>query len=192
MVMGNHEYYRRFVPVELALAKERAPSFNIICWRTTASLSAMGTVDGGVRFLGATLWTDYAHLRRGQCRGSDERLRHRHERSSSHRLAEKAMAALPAAGGLPFCIISRRRFSPRHWRRPSTARLLWSPIMLPHLGSVPPRFQSDPLTGAYVSDLSALVETCQPTLLGTRPHPQLFGLPRWTNPRAGEPARLWV
>ena len=24
MVMGNHEYYRRFVPDELALARERA------------------------------------------------------------------------------------------------------------------------------------------------------------------------
>jgi hypothetical protein len=29
MVMGNHEYYRRFVPDELALARSQAPNFNI-------------------------------------------------------------------------------------------------------------------------------------------------------------------
>ena len=29
MVMGNHEYYRRFVPIELALAKQHSSSFNI-------------------------------------------------------------------------------------------------------------------------------------------------------------------
>jgi Icc-related predicted phosphoesterase len=33
-----------------------------------------------------------------------------------------------------------------------------------HWDSIEPRFRSDPLTGAFVSDLSELIETYQPTL----------------------------
>ena len=29
MVLGNHEYYRRFIPDELAVARSNAPAFNI-------------------------------------------------------------------------------------------------------------------------------------------------------------------
>src|ERR1700750_1252657 len=60
MVLGNHEYYRRFVPVELALAKEQAPSFNIHVIENDSVVVGNGISVGGVRFVGATLWTDYA------------------------------------------------------------------------------------------------------------------------------------
>ena len=53
MVMGNHEYYRRFVPDELALTQERAASFDIHLLEDDKV-----TIDG-VRFVGCTLWTDY-------------------------------------------------------------------------------------------------------------------------------------
>ncbi|MBB4374127.1 hypothetical protein GGD63_006956 [Bradyrhizobium sp. cir1] len=53
MVMGNHEYYRRFLPPELEEARALAPSFNVHLLEDAA------VVLGGVRFLGATLWTDY-------------------------------------------------------------------------------------------------------------------------------------
>src|SRR5260370_31585479 len=53
MTMGNHEFYRRFVPDELALARSHGPTFNIhVLENNTITLS-------GVRFVGATLWTDY-------------------------------------------------------------------------------------------------------------------------------------
>lgn len=54
LVMGNHEYYHRFVPDELALARSQASDFNIHL------LEDNTVVLGGVRFLGASLWTDYA------------------------------------------------------------------------------------------------------------------------------------
>jgi hypothetical protein len=55
MVMGNHEYYRRFIPEELALARSQAPTFNIhVLENNTVTLG-----NGGVRLVGATLWTDY-------------------------------------------------------------------------------------------------------------------------------------
>src|ERR1700745_1477447 len=60
MVLGNHEYYRRFVPVELALAKERAPSLNIHVRENDSVVIGNRTIGGSVRFVGATLWTDYA------------------------------------------------------------------------------------------------------------------------------------
>ncbi len=51
--MGNHEYYRRFLGEELEFAKAIAPNFNI------QVLENDTTVIGGVRFAGASLWTDY-------------------------------------------------------------------------------------------------------------------------------------
>jgi hypothetical protein len=53
MTMGNHEYYRRFLRDELAAAKEMAPDYNVILLEDSAA------VIDGVRFVGATLWTDY-------------------------------------------------------------------------------------------------------------------------------------
>lgn len=52
-VLGNHELYRQVVPDFLGLALERARSLgiNLLCDDEVA-------IDG-VRFLGATLWTDY-------------------------------------------------------------------------------------------------------------------------------------
>jgi len=41
MVMGNHEYYRRFVPHELTLARPQASAFNITFWKTTQPYSAV-------------------------------------------------------------------------------------------------------------------------------------------------------
>src|SRR5260370_31602377 len=54
MVMGNHEYYRRFISHELTLARSHAGTFNIrLLECNTVVLGA------GIRFVGATLWTDY-------------------------------------------------------------------------------------------------------------------------------------
>jgi predicted phosphodiesterase len=51
--MGNHEYYRRFLGEELEYAKAIASNFNI------RVLENDTTVIDGVRFAGASLWTDY-------------------------------------------------------------------------------------------------------------------------------------
>jgi predicted phosphodiesterase len=52
-VMGNHEYYRRFFDEELQFARALAPNFNIHLLENETA------VIGGVRFAGASLWTDY-------------------------------------------------------------------------------------------------------------------------------------
>lgn len=156
MVMGNHEYYRRFVPIELKLARSHGPAFNI-------RLVEDDTVVLGIRIVGATLWTDYAIFGEANqaavmnaCASgmNDHRLigwqkqpwlRFRpqeaallHHRSKAY-LSETL--AVPFAG--PTVVVSHHAV---HW------------------DSVHPRFRTDPVTGAFVSDLSALIETHRPAL----------------------------
>ena len=157
MVLGNHEYYRRFVPDELSLAREHAPSFNIHVLENDA------VVIGGVRFVGATLWTDYAVFGEANVAGvmnacasgmNDHRLigwqkqpwlRFRpqealllHQRS---RAFLDEMLATPCEG--PTVVVTHHA---------------------PHWDSVHPRFRSDPVTGAFASDLSSLIVLHQPSL----------------------------
>ncbi|NGX95934.1 MAG: metallophosphoesterase [Candidatus Afipia apatlaquensis] len=157
MVMGNHEYYRRFVPIELALAKEHAPSFNVHV------LENDSVVLGGVRFVGCTLWTDYTIFGAANVAGvmnacangmNDHRLigwqkqpwlRFRPQEASLLHHQSKAFLtqtlATPFDG--PTVVVTHHA---------------------PHWSSVHTRFQSDPVTGGFVSDLSALIEAYQPDL----------------------------
>ncbi len=157
MVMGNHEYYRRFVPSELDLARSHGAAFNI------RVVEAETVILSGVRILGATLWTDYAIFGEANqaavmnaCAGgmNDHRLigwqeqpwlRFRpqeaallHHRSRAY-ITETL--AVPFAG--PTVVVSHHAV---HWN------------------SVHRRFRADPLTGAFVSDLSALIEAHRPAL----------------------------
>src|SRR5258708_18928853 len=59
MTMGNHEFYRHFIPDELALARSHGPTFNIhVLENNTITLSGVPAARS-VRCVGATLWTDY-------------------------------------------------------------------------------------------------------------------------------------
>ena len=157
MVFGNHEYYRRFIPHELALARSHATEFNIHLLENDA------IVFRGVRFVGATLWTDYRifgeskqaavmnacatgmndHRRIGWQKQPWLRFRPQeamllHHQSKTY-LAE--VLATPFRG--PTAVISHHACHPR---------------------SIHPEFMSDSLTGAFASDLSTLIEAHQPTL----------------------------
>jgi Icc-related predicted phosphoesterase len=157
MVLGNHEYYRRFVPDELAKARSHAGAFNIhLLENDTVML-------GGVRFVGATLWTDYrvfgdtnqaAVMNACAAAMNDHRLigwqkkpwlRFRpQEAALLHHQSQTYLAevlATPFAG--PTVVISHHAV---HW------------------GSIAPKFRSDPLTAAFLSDQSALIEAHQPAL----------------------------
>lgn len=157
MTMGNHEFYRRFIPDELALARSHGPIFNIhVLENDTITL-------GGVRFVGATLWTDYCAFGEANQTAvmnactktmNDHRLigwqkrpwlRFRpQEAALLHHRSKTAIAemlAVPFAG--PTVVVSHHAV---HWN------------------SIHPRFRGDPVTGAFVSDQSALIERYQPTL----------------------------
>jgi Icc-related predicted phosphoesterase len=53
MTLGNHEHYRRFLREELAEAKAAARDYNVVLLENDVA------VIGGIRFVGATMWTDY-------------------------------------------------------------------------------------------------------------------------------------
>ena len=157
MVLGNHEYYRRFIPEELALARDIASNSNVHLLDNDA------VVLGGIRFIGATLWTDY--------RVFDE--------------ARQVLAMSACAGGLnDHRLIG---FQKRPWLRfrPQQALQLHQhsrfyleevlgtafagPTVVithhaPHRGSIHPRFANDVLTAAFVSDLAPVIEAYQPAL----------------------------
>lgn len=155
MVMGNHEYYRRFVPDELALAQRQAATFNVHV------LENDNTVIDGVRFAGATLWTDYAAFGAANIAGvmnacgngmNDHRLIgwrkqpwQRFRPQEAALLHHQSLAFLTELLATPFAgptvIVTHHA---------------------PHWDSVLPRYRSDPVTGAFVSDLSGLIETHQP------------------------------
>ena len=156
LVMGNHEYYHRFVPDELALARSQASDFNIHL------LEDNTVVLGGARFLGASLWTDYAIF-------GD---------------ANQAAVMNACANGMNDHRLIGWQKQP--WlRRPQEAALLHhrskaylagelaapfdGPTVVvthhaPHWNSVHPSFRSDPVTGAFVSDLEDLIMATHPTL----------------------------
>jgi Icc-related predicted phosphoesterase len=157
MVMGNHEYYRRFIPDELALAREKAPALNVHLLENDA------IVLGGIRFVGATLWTDYRLLGEARqtramnvCRVNmnDHRLigwskqpwlRFRPQEAAvlHHRSKTYLATALAEPFGGPTVVITHHA---------------------PHRQSIHADFQDDWLSAAYVSDLSELIEAHQPTL----------------------------
>lgn len=169
MVMGNHEYYRRTLPDELALAKELAPSFNMhLLENETVTIGGGGGI-GGVTFAGCTLWTNYqvfgatnaaAAMNAGRSGLNDHRLINwskkpwlRFRPEEALLLHTRSMAFLAATMALPVngptVVVAHHG----HWR------------------SVPAHYQTDILTAAFASDLTALFDP--PEGSGARP-PDLF------------------
>ena len=163
MVMGNHEYYRRFVPIELALAKEHAPSFNIHLLENDSIVIGNGVATDGIRVAGATLWTDYAIFGAANVAGVMNACANG---MNDHRLIgwqkQPWLRFRPQEAALLHH--QSKAFLTETLATPSNGPTVVVTHHAPHWDSVHPRFQSDPVTGAYVSDLSALIETYRPDL----------------------------
>jgi len=154
-VAGNHEFYKGSIKEGLeagrAAARE-APGVNF--------LENDAVTLGGVRFLGATLWTDFRiygapesamdHARR---RMNDYRQIawqknpwQRFLPSHSYRLHQDSRAFLAREMGsspVPTVVVTHH---------------------LPHPQSVPERFRGDPTNAAYASDLCPIIQEYEPTL----------------------------
>jgi Icc-related predicted phosphoesterase len=156
-VLGNHTFYRRCLPEELARARDAAPCYGIHLLENDVQ------VCGGVRFAGATLWTDYGLF--GE--------------------AARQAAMRTAADGLndhrkiSWSKVPWQRFRPQealllhHRSRSFLAASLAEPVPgptvvvthhAPHPDSVPAALQSQLLTAAYASDLSTLIARHRPAL----------------------------
>jgi Icc-related predicted phosphoesterase len=157
MVAGNHEYYGRDLVAEQHLARALAPTF-AIHWLDLATVTL-----GGVRFIGATLWTDYDYF-------GHERRAHSMEAAAKGLNDHRLIGYGPAPGAL---------FTPQHARAlhlearryieaqltvgdPGTTVVVTHHV--PHRQSVATRYSALPLTAAFASDLSPLIDTYRPAL----------------------------
>jgi Icc-related predicted phosphoesterase len=157
MVMGNHEYYHRTFPEELKLARSEAARFGVHLLENAA------VVMSGVRFVGCTLWTDYAIFGPGSeihtmavCR----------DRMNDHRRI--TWRKQPWLRFRPQEALGLHRTS-----RTYLTSVLETPFdgptvvvthHAPSWGSVAERYRNDCVTAAYASDLSPLILATQPAL----------------------------
>lgn len=165
LVPGNHEFYRTCMQTELAAMKDAARDTNVHV------LDRNAVVIEGVRFLGATLWTDF-QLPVLRADGSEEvdvarALAEANRRLNDFRLIDVAYQGTAAPGDPPPRERIRpltaedtlaRHFIDRDWLRREFDRPHAGPLVAvthhaPARASVAPHYAYDWLSPAFVSDL---------------------------------------
>ncbi len=156
-VAGNHEYYK------CGLEDERVAAPGIASIHTVTWLDDTSAIIDGVRFLGATLWTDFKLF------GADKQAESMQAAASS---MMDYVAIAPHAA-------TRERIKPRDTARLHTrscaflARELAKPhdgptVIVthhgPHPGSVAEKYARDPVTPAFASNLEPLILSGAPAL----------------------------
>jgi Icc-related predicted phosphoesterase len=156
-VMGNHEFYNRVWREEIAHARAIAPLYGIHL------LENNSVTFGGARFIGATLWTDYALFGDGYVSLAMHAARNG---LLDHKLI--TWVKRPWQRFRPQHALGLHRAS-RTFIETELATPFAGPTVVvthhaPHTGSLHPRYQSDLLSGAYVSDLTTVIEASRPEL----------------------------
>ena len=158
-VSGNHEYFDAVLQHQAAAMKQAAHA---------AALPPLHLLDpgelqlGGVRFLGCTLWTDFA-LRIDTADGplSD---RERGMASAARAMADYRCIAWSDGLGAPRALTPwdtlRLHQEQRQWLQHKLAEPFAGPTVVvthhgPHRGSLAPRFAADWVSTAYLSELPA-------------------------------------
>ncbi|MFD2053745.1 metallophosphoesterase [Mesorhizobium calcicola] len=154
-VAGNHEFYRGTIKEGLEDGRAAATRFPAVHF-----LENQAVVIGGVRFLGATLWTDY------RIEGNPE-VAMFHARQSMNDYSQIAAQRNPWQRFLPLTAYRMHQES----RHVIETALKSEPVPtvvvthhLPHANSIPNRFKGDLLNAAFASDLSQVLEVGQPAL----------------------------
>lgn len=157
-VAGNHEHYGRVYEASMASGRVSRTPYPHVHW-----LENETAVIGGVRYLGCTLWTDYdlyhsvalsmAHAQRGL---ND----HAEIRSS----APGSMRGLWTTEQALAMHRESREWLEAALSEPFDGKTVVVTHHAPHPMSVAPKYKGDPITPAFVSDLSALIEKHQPDL----------------------------
>ena len=162
LIAGNHEFYGHAVPT--AIAEGRAAAARS---RNVTFLEDESVAIGGVRFIGACLWTDFALF--GELRIPD-----------AMALARRTLAdfdqilAEEPANGLMATRFTTRHAADRHRQsRAFIDRTLAEPFdgnsvvvthHAPARGSIAIRFEADLVTSAFVSDIAGQILERKPTV----------------------------
>ncbi|RWM39937.1 metallophosphoesterase [Mesorhizobium sp.] len=154
-VAGNHEFYKGSIKEGLEDGRAAAARFPDVHF-----LENELVVIGGVRFVGATLWTDY------RVEGHPE-LAIRNAREWMNDYRKIALQRNPWQRFVPetayrMHMVSRRFIETALKADPITTVTVTH--HLPHARSIPSRFKGDLLNAAYASDLSEVIEAGRPAL----------------------------
>jgi Icc-related predicted phosphoesterase len=154
-VAGNHEYYKSSIKEGLEDGRSAAAGFPDVHF-----LENNIVVIDGVRFIGATLWTDY------RIEGHPEvAMFNARERMNDYRQIAKQRN--PWQRFVPETAFRMHQQSRLFIDSALKADPMKSVVVthhLPHARSIPSRFQGDLLNAAYASDLSAVIESGRPAL----------------------------
>jgi Icc-related predicted phosphoesterase len=157
-VPGNHEFYGDEIETRLAVGRAVAADMNI------GLLDRSSAVVDGVRFIGATLWTDYGLFGeelRDDCMAAAARW------LSDHRLI-KRRGDNGSVLFKPSDALARHRDDLEFIASELAAPFAGKTVVVTHHGphplSVVAQFKNDMLTPAFVSDLTATIECGKPEL----------------------------
>ena len=157
-VLGNHEYYGCYLPDERAHARAVAPLYGVHLLENDAV-----EVDG-VRFVGATLWTDYCLF--GEATLPLAMSAARAGLNDHRRIAWAKEPQWRRFRPQEALLLHRRSvgFIAKELAKPFAGQTVVVTHHAPHPGSLHPRYADDTLSAAFVSDLSAVIEAGQPAL----------------------------
>ncbi|TIO79318.1 MAG: phosphatase [Mesorhizobium sp.] len=154
-VAGNHEFYKGSIKEGLEGGRAAAARFPNV-----HLLENDLVVIGGVRFIGATLWTDY------RIEGHPE-LAMLHVRELMNDYRKIALQRNPWLRFVPETAYRLHQESRRFIETALKEDLITTVVVthhLPHARSIPSRFKGDLLNAAYASDLSEVIEAGAPAL----------------------------
>jgi Icc-related predicted phosphoesterase len=155
--LGNHEFYGRTMPEEIAHARAVAPLYGVHLLENNA------VTLNGVRFVGATLWTDYALFGEGYVSLAMHAAR---EGLNDHRRI--TWVKRPWVRFRPQDALKLHRESKAYIEAVLATPFAGPTVVVthhaPHPRSVHPRFANDLLSAAFASDLSATIEAGRPAL----------------------------
>ncbi len=156
VVPGNHEFYGCELAASRAEGRELADGAGI-------HLLDPGTVTiDGVRFVGATLWTDYdLYGRSDASRRVAARAMNDHKRIL---LAENGQIRRFTPDDALALHVADRAFIEATLSQPFVGPTVVITHHAPHPGSIPPQYRGDPLTPAFTSDLSSLITRYRPDI----------------------------
>lgn len=151
-ILGNHEYYKGAYPKTLNKIVETAQNSNISVLENTF-------VDiEGIRFHGATLWTDFSLFGSPMTYGSFCQTQ-----MSDYKLIRRD----PSYSKLRSIDTYKIHQISKNWLKESLENSKGMKNIVvthhaPSLQSVPQQFKNDPVTSAYASDLEDFIEEHQP------------------------------
>jgi Icc-related predicted phosphoesterase len=154
VVAGNHEYYGQVYLPALAEVKAKRHLFPDVHF-----LENEEVVIGGVRFLGATLWTDFNLFERQK-----EAMKVAHAYMNDYRHIMYTLdppERLTPQHTLAFHRESRR-FIEKALARPFDGQTVVVTHTCPHPLSIHSAYAGDPLNPAFTSDLSSVIEEHEP------------------------------